>query len=421
MSVTVKVITKKSWYRFKTDDYALKLQVTHKRIPRYVHLRKYISWDDWQSVKSGNSRRQHIKALQTSFNTTEKKALEVIDSMDEYSFQEFKAKWTALVNGDFVPSMLSAFALFDAERQKCVIEGRISAARNYKYACKSLCRCFGVQDFDLSSLTSDDLVKYDNWCRSKGKSPTTYLALLSAIVKSCIRAGKIPPDRNPFNDFRIKKKRTIKHVMSTSDISKILSEKPIEFSMHDQARDFFLFSYMGEGMNMADILRLKNRDRRGHYFHYIRKKTKDSSGTIIHGRTLILPYMERIIEKWGNPMKGDNERIFDVLSDDMTPEEVDKATSSLLSKINRNLRAYSSKIGLEIKKRDFRFYTARHMFASMMEATGFYSVSQISRMLDHTSTDTTQAYLMTLAPTDDQVKEEITRRQEALGLNMKVA
>src|SRR5439155_20985670 len=71
--------------------------------------------------------------------------------------------------------------------------------------------------------------------------------------------------------------RNIKKALELSDIEKIFFyECSSDKTGEQQARDYWLFSYFGNGMNPKDIANLKYKNINGDYIHFERAKTERS-------------------------------------------------------------------------------------------------------------------------------------------------
>ena len=81
-----------------------------------------------------------------------------------------------------------------------------------------------------------------------------------------------------------------------------------------RARDYWLFSYFGNGMNAKDIACLKNKNINDSYVIFDRSKTERAMRSEPKPITVFLTDdMKAIIEKWGNKDKSPGNFIFPVL------------------------------------------------------------------------------------------------------------
>ena len=152
-------------------------------------------------------------------------------------------------------------------------------------------------------------------------------------------------------------------------------------------RDYWVFLYMCNGINVSDMMRLRYSDIVGGEIYYKRQKTINTTRSQKDIRVAITPPMVEIIERWGNPPHPDN-FIFPHLNGKETPIEIRRKTQTLLRHINRAMAYISEKLGIE----HISSYTARHSFATVLKRSGA-NIAYISESLGHSSLQTTQNYL----------------------------
>ncbi len=101
--------------------------------------------------------------------------------------------------------------------------------------------------------------------------------------------------------------------MSRTDIDKIKSYVPEPDSFEQRAHDIWLFSYYGNGMNVADICRLKRSNLTADYLHFERTKTKVSNKKPLIISVKLRDEMRQIIERHGHTDKNKNAYLFPFL------------------------------------------------------------------------------------------------------------
>ena len=144
----------------------------------------------------------------------------------------------------------------------------------------------------------------------------------------------------------------------------------------------WLFSFHACGLRMVDMmtLRWKDIDFTNKEIRKVQVKTRNRN-TI----PLTEPAM-RILQKW----KGRNKVfVFDLLSENFDlndSEAIYRRRNSWNNTINTALRALSHEMGW---KQDLTFHIARHTWAVLALARGA-EVSEIGRLLGHTSTGVTE-------------------------------
>ena len=112
--------------------------------------------------------------------------------------------------------------------------------------------------------------------------------------------------------------RNIKKALKETDLNKLLTHQPAETDMQ-KALDFWIFSYLCNGMNFADIIELKPLNISGNYLHFIREKTKRTKKKDLRPIKVGLnPKALEIIERQKNN-DPKNPYLFPVLQTNLTP------------------------------------------------------------------------------------------------------
>lgn len=173
--------------------------------------------------------------------------------------------------------------------------------------------------------------------------------------------------------------------------------------------EMFLFAFHAGGMRPIDVMTLmwSNVSMEKRELRKILVKTakgKNPRHTIPLNDAAMA-----ILNKWKE--RGRRKRlVFDILDDgfDINDENaLYYARNSGERKINQSLAVVGEKIGLSIR---LTFKVARHTFATLALSDGM-SISVVSRLLGHSSTDTTEAYYAEYLP--HKLDEELQR----LGYN----
>ena len=163
---------------------------------------------------------------------------------------------------------------------------QISTASNYDLSLKSINNFLEektktkLQNLTFYDINPDWLDKYETYMiKTLGKSRTTvsmYLRALRTIFNDAINENEIKRDIYPFGKERGKyqipstlgKKKAL-----TKNQLKILYEAQPETPEQEKAKDFWFFSYACSGMNMKDIVLLKNENLTDDTLQYYRAKT----------------------------------------------------------------------------------------------------------------------------------------------------
>lgn len=241
---------------------------------------------------------------------------------------------------------------------------------------------------------------------STSASPSTvgiYVRNFRKVFNAAINAGLVSTKSYPFakGKYVIPASRNIKKARTLEEIEQII-EFPCDNESDLLGRDMWLFSYMANGANMADILRIRWRDLGNGRFSFFRKKTiitkkKDLTPIEVYINELA----QEIINRWGHRTKNRNEYIFPFLTAQMTALQAHKATKLFIGRVNDAMARIAKKLGIH---GCMTTYAARHSFATIMLQSGA-SFVMISKLLGHSNTTTTQSYYNDFE--DDQIKSAV--------------
>ena len=283
-------------------------------------------------------------------------------------------------------------------------QGRIGTATIYQTGYNSLKNFRG--NVRLSEITVRFLQEYEGWLvNEKGNSKTTvsfYTRSIRAVFNEAIENKIISRDDYPFGRKRyaVPSGRNIKKALNKESISKLYYSK-IEIENQQKAKDFWFFSFYGNGMNVKDIICLKYKNIKGEFLVFERAKTEMTN----RGKEPIIiscfinQDMLDIIEKWGNKEKDPENYIFPILEKGLTPIKQFELKQNFTQFINKNMAKISKKedIGKNVKTME-----SRHSASTLMKNAGV-SPHFIKEALGHSSLQTTENYLAGFE--DDKKKE----------------
>ena len=260
--------------------------------------------------------------------------------------------------------------------------GRDRTSETYTATLKSFMAFREDQDVPLDGLSSDMMLLYEAFLKTRGVSMNTisfYMRILRAVYNRAVEK-ELTPQNKPFRHVYTGVDKTVKRAIP---IKAVKALKDLDLSMRptlDYARDMFLFSFYTRGMSFVDMAYLKKSDLKNGILTYRRRKT---------GQQLTIKWekcMGEIVEKYQEnetgyllPIikKSDNER-----------RQYDNA----LHLVNYRLKDLSTILKLQ---RPLTMYVARHSWASAAKAKNI-PLSVISEGMGHDSEVTTQIYLASL-------------------------
>lgn len=257
--------------------------------------------------------------------------------------------------------------------KKLLREARISTAVNYHDSYISLKKF--RSNLRFKDITTPCLYEYENWLKAKDISRTTigmYIRPLRTLFNEAIEAGEIRRDKcYPFGrrKYQIPTSKKSKKALDISDVKQIYYYECDPQNPNEQkGRDFWLFSYFGNGMNVKDIAFLKYKNIQGDYLIFERSKTERAMRSDPKQITIFLTDdMKSIIERWGNTDNSPVNYIFPIIESGLTPLRQFELNLLFVAFINSWMRKIMKK--LEIDKKATT-YVARHTFSTVLKRSG---------------------------------------------------
>jgi len=335
------------------------------------------------------------------------RAIDIIKDMPVFSFESFEKKFFAKPT-----PRDDLFAVMQATAKHLRDEGRISTAITFECSLNSLKEFTGKEGFPFELVNVKFLRDYEKWMLTpkviqgrknpKANSRTTvgiYIRNVRTVFNQVKPKGVPYPFGKTKNGlYAIPKGKNTKKALTQADVIKIATYKPVKGSLEHRSRDYWLFSYLCNGINIKDIARLKYANIHKEKITLIRSKTADSvdEETIIE--IMITPQIRKIIATWGTKPESPKLLVFPILRENMSPEEEYRTIQQTVQTTNKNMANVCKEI--EIDK--VTTYTARHSFATVLKRSGA-SVEFISESLGHKSKQTTMNYLANFE--DDEKKK----------------
>lgn len=394
--------------RIQKNDgtYAIKLRVTYNREQKYFPIGKYLSKNEWQTLKEGKHRNKDLKDLERYLSGIEDKAVKILDNMESFSFAEFRNRFNAKPK-----NRASVIEALQKRHGELTDKNRISTALTYQYTIKSIqdyVKSVNRKKLSYSDITPEWLQSFEDWMTANKKSLTTtgiFLRNLRTILNQAIEEGVLPRENYPFskNKYQIPSARNIKKALTIENIKQFI-EYPPKTVAEARAKDFWLFSYLCNGVNIKDIAKLKYKNLDTKRISFVRSKTERSTKANQKSITAIrIPEINAIIEKWGNKNIELENYVFPILSKEDTPEQEYDKIKQAVKTINKYTKRIGKELGFELS---LTTYTARHSFATVLKRSGA-PIEFISESLGHKDLRTTESYLGSF---EDDTKESFQRK-----------
>ncbi|MBS1925344.1 MAG: site-specific integrase [Bacteroidetes bacterium] len=341
---------------------------------------------EWEKINNSNLRDEELKKIKKGLQEIEAKAEKVLSKISPFSFVAFEE---AFFNKEAAKHSNTLKYWFDKYIAQLNKSGQVGTSISYNTTINSI-NSFR-KNLSLHDITPALLLDYENHLLKEGKSVSTvgiYMRQLRAIVNQAIEAGVISSDKYPFKKYQIPAGRNIKKALNEADLNKLLSYKPTTADKQ-KAIDFWLFSYLCNGMNFADIIELKPENISGKYLHFIRAKTKRTKKKDLRPiRVGLNPKAIEIIKRQKNTDAA-NPYLFPVLEVGLTPLTIKHRCQRFIKWVNNKMETIRQELEIEQK---IGTYSARHSFSTVLKRKGV-STEFIKESLGHSSLVTTENYL----------------------------
>ena len=396
--------------RIKKDfTYPVKLRITYGRVPKYYNIGVDVSEENFDLIENASKLkslkdldlRRSLNTIKVKCNSIETKATDLIKEMDEFSFELFEEtffkKATPL-------KKVELFEFFEKLIDNLMKEERIGTASSYRCAMTSLKKY--NPDLRFKDVNPQCLKGFEKWMLDNGNSISTvgiYLRPLRMVFNAAIADNIISRDIYPFGlrKYKIPSSKNTKKALTSAELKLLFDFKPIEGTWHEKATDFFLLSYLCNGMNMKDILHLRNRDIDKDFIRFTRAKTVNTNRANSSKISFFITIdIKQIIEKWRCDNENPDDYVFPFISKSSTPIKRQADTQQFIKMVNKYLKEIVVQLGID---KPVTTYYARHSFATRLKMLG-KSTEVISESLGHSNIKTTTSYLDSF---DDDSKKEI--------------
>jgi integrase len=397
----------------KNGKHSIKIKITFNRDRKYFATDIDLTKEEFEKVLSNQRRTPEQKSIKKKLDYFLNKAENIIENMPVFTFAKFE---------DFYLSdrtLLNTISQAYNERiEDLKLDSKISTALNYQCA-KTSIENFAETKYkkkylQFAEITPKLLKQYENFMIESGKSKTT-VSMYLRTLRTLFNRLEIDRSIYPFgkNKYEIPSSRNIKKALTIKEINQIYHYEAEPNSTEEMAKDYWLFLYLCNGMNVKDLCSLKWVDIDGNILTYVRAKTQTTSKEENKIQVSLKSQALDIIKKWGQPSISKDAYIFPHLEKGMTAEKQRMTIQQLTKTINKYIKRIALNLGIN---RDITTYYARHSFATILKQSGA-NISMISDLLGHSSVNVTKNYL------DSFAMEQIHEQTDVLttGFNTKQA
>lgn len=370
---------------------AIRLRVTYDRQPRIYSLgyNRLLTKEEFQSRRT-----KEAKIAFEEVESNYKKAGDIAKELgDNFSFAEFASRYRQILFRRETDSSLFS-SLVKSAQSKDELEEKTKIL--YKTASNWVYNVFS-DDIKTDDITPEHVQKLKKAMKNKGivlNSQRIYMRTLASIYSYGIENG-FTKKENPFKKIRgmtltsTRRKNAALHLIT---LKKLLQYKPLNAS-EQMGKDFFILTYALSGMNIGDILRLKNSAiNNSDEITFTRKKNSRHEEETKISLTSVA---KKILNKYGRINKSaPDDFILPYLAGKTNDRTITNTIGRIDKKVNAGLKAISQNMGID----KITTYNARHTFATHMRESGM-TPGQLAPLMGHLSTKTTENYLSTISTT----------------------
>lgn len=371
--------------RTKSDGKCpVKIRVTHRRTRWYYPTGKDLTPEEWSALSTTKARAlvSIRKDIESSYQIV-RSAVEELTTAGAFTFDALNNRLKGATSDTVNTAFRAKISAFNQQ-------GQVGTATVYDTILKGIERFAGAH-IPFDAVTVSWLVRYAAFLQSEGKKQTTiaiHLRHLRAILNEARRQGIVKEAQYPFGRgrFEIQEGEGRKMALTLEQIGQIAryddgSDATAKY------RDYWLFLYLCNGINVADFVRLRFRDIVNGEICFVRQKTARTTRTRKEIRVVVTDRMLAIIDRWGNPPAPDR-FIFPVLDGSEDAMRQKLKTQYFTRAVNKRMAIIGEDLGIG----NISTYTARHSFATVLKRAGA-NIAYISESLGHNDLKTTENYL----------------------------
>lgn len=373
----------------KDGKYPVKLNIYYGEGKKKYGIKEFVTKDEWEKVFASNLRDTELKNLRGRLKAIETKAQDIIDKLHPFSIVAFEESFFQRdhTSGESHQAKLSYW--FDRYIKILKENDQIGTAIAYRTTINSITEF--RKNLTVYDITPELLNTYENHLSKAGKSVTSiniYMRSLRAILNQAIEHKMLSADKYPFKKYQIPSGRNIKKALPVDDLQKLLdytSDDP----HRQKAIDFWVLSYLCNGMNFTDIAHLKPQNLQGNYLYFIREKTKRTKKKDL--RPIKVGLNPKAIEIINRQKNSDptNPYLFPILEVGLSSVTVKHRCQRFIKWVNKHMEEIRNEKEIAMK---IGTYAARHSFSTVMMRKGI-STAFIKESLGHSSELVTENYL----------------------------
>ena len=396
--------------------YIVRTRVTVGKQQKYYPTGAELTVDEW--LRMPKAKDPQLAEVRRSIEASSQVIFDAIKQLSELNAFSFERLNILLGKGN----KETVNAVFRTKIGELAIANKLGTAEYYQgslnaficFKCGKWCGRKEMQqckkegvELMFKEINAEQMRRFEQEALAHGYSKTTVSMRIRAMRTICNMAlndGIMKPNDYCFkkgsqNSYVIKKSSCRRMALTMNEI-KVLAG--MNFDEKDRnrkmSRDLFLFSFWANGLNFADLVRLKWSDfnRKTNEFTFIRKKTENTSMEDIYISFPLFPRMKEIIVEWGNKMTA-NDYVFPFLKGGESIAGEIRLTKNITYVVNSNLKKLVKEINSHLPEEEYlpeniSTYTARHSYGTIL-AHNRVPESYIGFAFGHSRKSVTSSYI----------------------------
>ncbi len=393
---TIKIVKDKR-KKLKGNRFSLSARICHKGYVQYLPIPKAkMTENQYDQVYVRQSMDEGSIKFRESANEFKTKCERIYSEMTVYNPSRFRL--LVYQKDKEIPKTLAIKDLFDYYIEN--YEGITLKTRQHFRLSINKLETFQL-GLTVHDITPEFLRHFDLKQQEAGLSRCTIDGVfrnLRRVINYFMLEKKLIPKtyEYPFGrgGYSIKSFFGRKLVLRNDEIQKVVdfndfnNDKEMEY-----AKNVWLFLYRANGINFADLIRMRWDSIQGGYLIFFRKKTQSTRKNNIKPITVpITPKLQELIDKVG-VKRENNPFILGLLEEGFAENTYENLSHKIRSNINEKLLEISIKLNLSVT---LKLKTARDCYATTLFRAGVLK-DYIGEMLGHSNSIVTEHYLASLA------------------------
>jgi integrase len=377
----------------KNDQYNLSIRVINGSEQIYLNISQ-MTKEQYNQIFVKKTMDTKSISFRESCYARLSKCERIFTSMKPFEKQKFRKLFFAEEEEEFESLMLSD--LFD-RFVKNYTNLKPQTQKHFKYS-KSVFETFnpGMSVTEVSAVFINRFAKERIESGVSQSAVNSNLRDLRRVVNYFINEEKVIPEsyQYPFGKggFSIQNYFPRKLVLTNSEIASVIELKEFTSNQEEYARDIWEMLYRCNGINFADLLRMRWDNIQGEYLIFFRKKTETTRKS--NKKEIVVPLspkLKELIEKIG---VKDSPFILGKLKDGYSDSMFENKNHKWKKIVNQRLDEISKRLNLSIP---LRIKNARDSYAMTLRRAGV-SKDNIGDMLGHSNSIVTEHYLGSMNP-----------------------